>query len=216
MKSRFRQSQREPVAALLRPAVLCLAFLLGVLHLDAPAATNAVVAPMLQLSYTKGIIADPDPIPFLRVYQDGRVLIHYPHYMKRAGDYELSLTGAEMKTMLDSLYAKGVMTMDVGSLKAARAAASVDDSTLNDSFPHDAVTTVLKLRIASYEPMDKSVPRLGAIRRTIAWHGLAHDAKRHPDIDGIQGLRSAVNELLALRKRPGLVKLNNGEGDPNE
>ena len=43
---------------------------------------------------------DPDPGPSVTVYGDGRVLVHYPHYMKRAGDWELRLSGEELDALI--------------------------------------------------------------------------------------------------------------------
>ena len=58
------------------------------------------------------MIDEPDPIPLLRVYRNGWVQVHFPKYMKRAGDYGLQLTEAEMTALLSSLAAKGLMNFD--------------------------------------------------------------------------------------------------------
>ena len=59
----------------------------------------------LVLSYTQIIpmLEDRDPIPLLRVYANGRVHVHYPKYMKRAGDYIGLLSSTEIRELLSSM-----------------------------------------------------------------------------------------------------------------
>ena len=56
-----------------------------------------------------GLLVDEDPGPSLKVYGDGRVEVHYPAYMKRAGDYRLRLSDSEMGALLRSLVRSGLL-----------------------------------------------------------------------------------------------------------
>ena len=192
-----------------------LAIVLAMVAHSSIAQTNAASTPILQLSFTGGMIADADQTPFLRVYPDGLVHIHYPHYMRRAGDYTLTLTRPEKRALLDSLYGKGIMTVDVRGLKVARGKKLKQLGRIYTP-PCDSVNTVLELALDDYQPPGKSTKRMKNIRRRISWHALEHDAEQHPDIAGIQDLRAAVSELLETRSRPDLERLTRSNRSANE
>jgi hypothetical protein len=48
-------------------------------------------------------LAGQDPTPLVRVYGDGRVVLHRAAYMKRAGHYELQLDDRELGALLAEL-----------------------------------------------------------------------------------------------------------------
>ena len=50
-----------------------------------------------------GEIKDQAPGPSARVHGDGYVIVHYPRYMKRVGDYALQLSPQEMEGLMRSL-----------------------------------------------------------------------------------------------------------------
>ena len=60
---------------------------------------------VIQLSQDVGIL-DADPTPLLRVYGDGLARIHFPVYMRRAGDYTLQLDQRELQDLL-ALFVQG-------------------------------------------------------------------------------------------------------------
>ena len=66
---------------------------------------------LLELAYEGGMIANPDPTPFVRVYGNGRVVVHYPDYMKKAGDYELELSEEEIESLLQSFSDQSLLTL---------------------------------------------------------------------------------------------------------
>lgn len=61
-------------------------------------------------------MADQDPIPLIRVFGDGRVLIHYPAYTPKARDYELQLQPQELENLLRSLLGQGLATFDADAV----------------------------------------------------------------------------------------------------
>ena len=52
---------------------------------------------VIVLEYDQQIdmIAEHDPVPRLRIYADGRYVVHYPNYMKARGDWEGRLNTAK-------------------------------------------------------------------------------------------------------------------------
>ncbi len=61
-------------------------------------------------------MADQDPIPLIRVFGDGRVLIHYPAYTPKARVYELQLQPQELEDLLRSLLGQGLATFDADAV----------------------------------------------------------------------------------------------------
>ena len=62
-----------------------------------PANPDAVV---ISYSEIPDMLANPDLTPRIQVFADGRVMVHYSPYMKRAGDYQLFLNPGELRQLL--------------------------------------------------------------------------------------------------------------------
>lgn len=65
--------------------------------------------PVIEYTLDQHMLAQRDPTPLLRVYGSGRVRVHFPVYMKKAGDYEMQLSHAELNALLRMLADKSVM-----------------------------------------------------------------------------------------------------------
>jgi hypothetical protein len=163
------------------------------------------------LSFTEilGAIEDPDPGPSLRVYGDGRVVVHYPEYMNRAGDYTFQLRRDEMEGLLRSLLEKEVVEFDEAATRrsvretaAARRAGSGEFSAV-----FDASTTEIGLRLSRYTPPAGRGPERLGVEKRISWHGLRAHARRYPGVAAIQKLATARRELVALMEREDLAKI---------
>jgi hypothetical protein len=145
-----------------------------------------------------GEIADPDPTPSLVVYGDGRAVAHYPHYMKRAGDHELRLSAAEMRTLVRGLAQKGLVEFDRAAARtAARDAAAASGI---ERVSTDPATTVIELRLSRYRP-PAAVADVLDVHKRIEWRGLRGDARDHPSVSAIQNLAAAQRDLAALAAR---------------
>jgi hypothetical protein len=135
------------------------------------------------------------------IYGDGRALVHYPRYMKRAGDYMVRLAQPELDGLLRSLVDRGVAGFDEAAARrgkrdaeAARRTSQATGGGQTVTVAADTSTTVIELR-------------LEGVQRRIAWQGLREDARRYPEITSIQDLAAAEGELRALMERPDLEKL---------
>jgi hypothetical protein len=164
---------------------------------------------VIQLRRDIAMIDEPDPIPLLRVYGNGWVQVHFPKYMKRAGDYGLQLTEAEMTALLSSLAAKGLIHFDQQETHQLRLRAMQQQGTPTRVHRSDEDVTFIEIRLDSYQPADASMPIQHNVRQTIAWSALRSDAQRYPSVEAIQNLAAAVEELEALTEREDLVKLSN-------
>ena len=108
------------------------------------------------VSYTHilGAIGDADKGPSLKIYGDGHMLVYYPPYMKKAGEYTLQLTQGEMERLLRSLIASKVLEFDA---QAVRRSKLETDSATQSSQPtfyseSDAPTTIIEIRLTRYTP----------------------------------------------------------------
>jgi len=145
-----------------------------------------------------GEIADPDPKPSLVVYGDGRAVAHHPRYRKRAGDFELQLSAAEMNTLVRGLVRKGLVEFDRNATRnAARNAAAAHGI---ERVSTDPSTTVIELRLSRYRPPG-AVADVLDVRKRIEWRGLRGAARDHPSVRALQDLATAQRDLAALAAR---------------
>jgi hypothetical protein len=153
------------------------------------------------LSFTEflGAIEDPDPGPTLRVYGDGRVVVHYPPYMARAGDYEFELSRAEMEGLFRSLIEKEVVEFDEAAARRSVRETAAGPAELFAVL--DASTTQIDLRLDRYKPAAGRGPERLGVEKRISWYGLQAHARRFPGAAVIQKLAAARGELVALRER---------------
>ena len=169
--------------------------------------------PVVVLKRTSGELGGADPIPLLRIYGNGSVRVHFPSYLKRAGDYELQLSRTEMETLLASLIEQGLMGFDPLAAtrqkeeiaQQAKTAAQQTRTQGSVSKVMDADTTVIEIHLESYTASDGTTTT--DLTKKISWNGLQWDAQQHPGIESLQKLAAAGRELLALCEREDLVKV---------
>lgn len=156
-----------------------------------------------------GEIGNSDRGPSVQIHGDGYVLVHYPSYMKRAGDYALQLGPLEMENLLRSLIDKNILEFDADAVRQnKREAETLAQGGVQPSLfaVLDASTTVIEVRVDRYKPAGYKTQELRNIHKKITWYGLRSDAKRHPHIEAIQNLAAAEHELRALMQRQDLER----------
>lgn len=173
-----------------------------------------VAEPLLELRYEGGLIKNPDPTPFVRVYPGGRVLIHYPAYMKKAGDYELQLDEQELEELLSSFADREVLTTESDELAAMAAAARADDQ-LADVADDHGVRTVVEIRADSFTEAGATEPTLMEIDRTLVAEDLpsleALAATRDPGLRRLERFTRGVRRLESLAERTDLEPVTPSE-----
>jgi hypothetical protein len=164
---------------------------------------------VLSFDEVLGAIEDPDPGASLRVYGDGRVVVHYPDYMTRAGDYSFQLGRDEMEGLLRSLIDKEVVEFDeAATRRGVREAAAARRTDAGEFFAaFDAAATEIRLRLDRYTPPAGRGPERLGVEKRISWRGLRAQARHYPDVAAIQKLAAARRELVALMEREDLVKI---------
>ena len=171
--------------------------------------------------------ADQDPTPLIRVFGDGRILVHYAAYSPRAGQYELQLDQSELDDLLTSLLAKGLADFDHKAVQnskaleeqrlrvAARDAARLEalrgvpvaQRTPELYMVADDSTSVFELDLSSYAGSGQFSGAPATMKRSIHWRGLRTDAERYTELQPIQQLRAAELELRAFLERPDLRRV---------
>lgn len=161
-------------------------------------------APLLELSYEGGLIKNPDPTPFVRVYPGGRVLIHYPAYMKRAGDYELQLGEREIEELLSSFATPEVLDAEPETLAAMAAEVRAEEGLVEPVDDH-GVAAVVEIRAESFTPAGADEPTLLDVeRRLVAQELPPAELEVAPRFQALSDLATGVRALEALAARPDL------------
>ena len=88
------------------------AVLLAACAILAPRVAAEPAAPIVSYREVLGEVGEVDAGPALQVFADGQVSVHYPRYMKRAGDYQLLLTPGLVAPLVHSLTDKGLLDFD--------------------------------------------------------------------------------------------------------
>jgi len=106
---------------------------------------------VLQLSQDLGI-QDADETPLVRVYGNGRVAVHFPDYMRKAGDYELKLSAGAFRELVRTA-ADVVLPFDSTATEALVLA--LEEEARDDGLlfsVSDEATTIPEVRVARYRP----------------------------------------------------------------
>ncbi len=164
--------------------------------------------PVIEYNVVNHMLAQQDPVPLLRIYGNGRVHVHIPAYMKRAGDYELTMSSVELNELLRQLADDGILDFDPAAakqekqqLKAARRAAS------GELFhASDASDSHINIKLAQYQRSAAS-PRISSFSRQFRWRNLEFDAKNIPESVVIRKAANAEAILRMLCAHPALQKL---------
>jgi hypothetical protein len=162
-----------------------------------------------------GELAEPDGSISVEIYGDGRVDVHYPSYMKRAGDYTLQLEPQELRALLRSLAARGLIEFDTDAVRRAKrrareerrarriAGGATGAPVLQSS--SDGTVSRIELRLRRYRRSESDAVQKH-VKKQIRWHGLRADARRHPEIRSLGELEAARQTLRGLGQRPDLER----------
>lgn len=155
-----------------------------------------------------GELAEQDPVPLIRVFGDGRILVHHPVYTHQAGDYEMWLQPTELEDLLSSLLAKGLATFEPSVVNDRKQ--TQQQARLNTALAAKKPTVVYTVADATISVFELNLTAVsaGELRRKISWPGLRSDADRYPDVEPIQQLRAAELQLRGLLDRNDLSKVN--------
>jgi len=145
--------------------------------------------------------------PSLQVFASGRVLVHHPVYMKKAGEYEYWLAQPELVQLIQMLSSKGIMDFDHARVKSEK---NSHDSKMKAKgelhYISDAVETVVDIRLQDYQKTASS-PMQPTLKKRFAWKNLEQDAKRYKNNRSIQSADVAVKALDDLMAHKEMKKI---------
>lgn len=144
------------------------------------------------------MIRDRDQHPRLRVFDNGRVEIYYPIYMKRAGHYALTLSQSELRQLLNNLDHNGMFHLSTLELADTVEQQRQIETPSGERFHiSDDFTTRLAIRSTPTNEMN-----------IVVWDNLRTDSRRYPNVAPLNNLASAVQQLRNLAQRTDLVRID--------
>lgn len=170
--------------------------------------TGSLSQPIIQFQQHVHMLAHVDDRPTVKVYGDGRVAVHYPGYMKKAGDYEMQLSDAELQSLIQSLSQHGVMDFDRQKNQNARKEKRHAMKRRGEFRAiSDTVETVIEVNLDEYQKNSRAKKQKNFHQR-FSWDNIEHDAKRFRDIPGIVNANRAVENMRGMMKDQRLKKRN--------
>lgn len=132
----------------------------------------------------------------LKVFGDGRVEVHFPVYMKKAGDYEMTLERFELVALIRAFSSNGIMDFNKKAVKARVYAHKKREQKNNAYYAiSDSVESDIKIRLNQYQK--NSVSRKSKnFKADFKWKNIEHAAARYSDITEL----SRANQSVLLLK----------------
>ena len=163
--------------------------------------------PVIEYSLKHHMLAEYDPVPLLRVYGDGRLLVHRPAYMKNAGDFVLQLQQDELEQLLRTHADKGVMDFDSAATKQEHHQLRAARRATTGQLFHvsDATDTNIRIRLDGFQRTAAS-KRMTGLDKQITWRNLEMDARNFPSSARLQDTAAAAAVLHNLINHPELVR----------
>lgn len=175
--------------------------------------SSAATTVLLSFGEINPEFKDQDRTPLLRVYGDGRVLVHYPAYWKQAGEYEMYLSRAALSSLLLDVaapvfgYNHVALKRQKKNTNLKRATQASTLSEVKVFYQSDAPVSVFTFNIKSYKPAGSPKQLANTAVAKIHWQGLVADAENYPKISMIQDFLRIENQLRALSQSTQLRKI---------
>ena len=170
-------------------------------------ADNNVTEPVIYYRQNIEMLSPTADKASLSIYGDGRVLVHYPVYMKKAGDYEMQLEPAELVDLIQTLSGNGILDFD--EVRVKKNIQSYEKTLRAKGLLHevsDAVVTLIDIRLDEYQKNSSTIKN-NSYRKSFRWHNIEHVAKRFKQDVDINNANRSVLDLKALMDDARLVKM---------
>jgi hypothetical protein len=162
--------------------------------------------PVIQYRQHIYMLAGIDDKPTLQVFADGRVVAHYPVYMKKAGDYEMQLDEAELEALIQSLSSNGLMVFDAKKVKdKIKQYKKAEKAKGQFHAISDAVESVIEIKLDEYQENNKA-KKIEKFHKQFRWKNIEHDAARYKHDSEIIKANNSVTHLKGLMKDKRLLK----------
>ena len=162
--------------------------------------------PVIQYRQHIYMLAGIDDKPTLQIFADGRVVAHYPVYMKKAGDYEMQLDEAELEALIQSLSSNGLMVFDAKKVKdKIKQHKKAEKAKGQFHAISDAVESVIEIKLDEYQENNKA-KKIEKFHKQFRWKNIEHDAARYKHDSEIIKANNSVTHLKGLMKDKRLLK----------
>ena len=170
--------------------------------------SETAAEPVIEYTLVHDMLGEQDPEPLLRIYGNGRVHVHYPVYMKKAGDYELQLSQSELRTLLRTLATDGIIDFDPAATRSRRKQHVAQQQAVTGEYLYisDSSHTVIDIRLEAYQK-GPGTARVLNLQKRFTWPDLKQDARRFPQLPEITKANKAAQHLDTLLHRDDLVKI---------
>ena len=160
-------------------------------------------------SETPDMLGNPDPVPMIRVFADGEVLIHYPEYMKRAGDYQVFLNPGEMRQLLIALSGVFDFNAPAARQKKQQIQQMQPPALLATSERSDKTLEQISVELDGYR--GKAIAASRPVKQHIKWRDIEVDVQNYPGVADLAALGKARRNIRQLLERHDLLDLESGK-----
>lgn len=152
--------------------------------------------PVIHYQQNIQMLSGIDDRPSLKVFGSGRVVVHFPVYMKKAGDYEMQLDDEELVNLIQSLSSNGVMDFDEARVKKnIQSYKKMLHAKGQFHEVSDAVVTSIDVRLDEYQK-NRSAVKIKNFHKVFHLANIEYAAKKFKqDID----ITNANNTVLDLK-----------------
>jgi len=164
---------------------------------------------VIEYTLSHDMIRNADPQPMLQIFGDGRVHVHYPVYMKRAGNYQMYLSDTEIQQLLGSLEQKGILKItnkDIVQIKKQANTIKLGETNGLLIERSDISRSKFKVNLDSYVS-DLSVSPQYDFKQEVILKSLKFEAQANPSITEIQNAAHAEQELRNFLTHRDLIKI---------
>ncbi|NRB71417.1 MAG: hypothetical protein HRU51_05820, partial [Xanthomonadales bacterium] len=169
-------------------------------------------------------LAEQDLTPRVRLFGDGRLLIHRPSYMKRSGTWETQIEPAEVDNFLQSVvptlfgFDDRSVRLDIesrekkiSSQRSGVKAMAVQGKSAKEILyaRFDAPISYFELNIKAFGRPGSGVLTSVSAPVYVAWEGLSLDLRRFPDQSMLKNLHAVESTVRSLEDRDDLVLITN-------
>ncbi|NNL95817.1 MAG: hypothetical protein HKO64_09370 [Xanthomonadales bacterium] len=162
--------------------------------------------PVISYSETPELLGNPDRTPRVQVFGDGLVWVHYPVYMKKAGDYQMQLNPVQLHKLLSEVSAifdfdvEAVMEEQNRRLSQARAQGGLQH------FRSETTREDWEFNLSSFQDSPTSSGR--PVNHKITWNNDYSTVDEHPALKEFADLVRAREAIQALLDSNNLKKVD--------
>ena len=164
------------------------------------AAQTDLSEPVIHYQLNIDMLAGIDDRPTLSIYGDGRVEVHYPLYMKKAGDYQMQLEEDELVSLVQSFSTNGMLDFDEKKVKQKIREKKDTRRAKGQLYAiSDSAETIIDVLLDEYQK-DSSAKVVKQFHKRFRWADIEHDARRYPQQREIVDANDSVQQLRGLMK----------------